>query len=463
MAQESNFELIAADSKQVNLVYLQQAFSAFKSRDFKKAEEYYRFLSERLKTAPNIRAALAESLIFQEKYKEAFNLLKKSVNELPHSSRLHDHYAVLLAEIGNKDLAIKHFRRAIELDPGNTVAYYQMAFIDPKLLSLKDVENIESLSENPSIEGKHDRRIQFTLGKYYEYKKEYEKSFSHYKKGNYSKKLELNFQSESWSRFIHDIIKKTPIEVIHSIPYGSAPYRNIIIIGMPRSGTTLVEQILDSHPAVCGIGESTLLSKVAMSSKEWSNSTIGYPDYLRNLSFECTDSIGKHYIELLEQKSPRTRIFAEKLPANYAILPFILAILPRSKIIYCKRDPIDTCFSCYANLFTSGQDFSYDLGHLATYYKDFHIMMEHWKHVLPVPIYEVQYEKLVSSINREVHNLLSFCDLPFHYNCLRFHKNKRPIHTASSAQVRKPIYSSSISRAENYKEFLGELECLKNL
>ena len=232
----------------------------------------------------------------------------------------------------------------------------------------------------------------------------------------------------------------------------------IFIVGMPRSGTSLLEQILSSHSMVFGGGEVGEL-----------NNTIEEFDLkyskLPNLSTSDREKIGSRYIERMRKTFNKNRFsneifFTDKLPQNFLFAGIINLILPKSKIIHIKRDPLDACLSMFSHPFSSGHDYSYNLETLAIYYNNYKRIMKHWATVLPNDIYDISYDKLVQSSEIEIKNLLEFCNLPFENNCLEFYKNKREVLTPSSSQVRKKIYNSSSGRSKNYEIFLDDFKKL---
>lgn len=234
----------------------------------------------------------------------------------------------------------------------------------------------------------------------------------------------------------------------------------IFIVGMPRSGTSLIEQILSSCPGVYGAGEMTDLDDVLQSLPGLDgDGRAHYPEAVALLSEDALRQLGETYIERVWQLAPDARRITDKLPANFQHVGLIHLILPQAKIIHAMRDPMDSCFSCYARLFEGGNlDFSYDLGSVGRYYGRYIRLMQHWRRVLPIgTLLDVHYEDMVASTEIQARRLLDYLELPWDDRCLDFHRNRRVVRTASLAQVRKPIYRSSVARWQNFEAHLGPL------
>jgi tetratricopeptide (TPR) repeat protein len=230
---------------------------------------------------------------------------------------------------------------------------------------------------------------------------------------------------------------------------GERSPKPIFIVGMPRSGTTLVEQLLAAHPNVAAGGELSILREVVMAEMGASSDAL---DAAR------LQQMGRRYIDLVSPIAPGAQRITDKMPGNFVLIGMIRLILPQASIIHVRRDPIDTCLSCFSKLFTQGQRFANDLGELGRYYRSYRALMAHWRRVLPAgAMLEVDYEDLVSDFQPQAARILDYCGLEWSPQCLAFDKAERPVRTASAAQVRKPIYTTSVGRARNYGELLKPL------
>jgi Flp pilus assembly protein TadD len=234
--------------------------------------------------------------------------------------------------------------------------------------------------------------------------------------------------------------------------------RPVFIIGMPRSGTSLVEQILATHPEVFGAGELPALSIIALetSSAAWAQGEP-YPNSLDMLSTRRADELAARYLSVIEPMNLAARYVTDKMPTNFLHLGLIELMFPDSRIIHCVRNPLDTCLSCYTSNFANGNEFAFELSHLGPYYREYGRMMDHWRQVLTLPMLEVRYEDVVLDTEGQVRRMLEFLGLPWDPRCLKFHENPRPVQTSSKDQVTRPIYVSSIGRWKFYERHLGEL------
>lgn len=231
--------------------------------------------------------------------------------------------------------------------------------------------------------------------------------------------------------------------------------RPVFIVGMPRSGTTLVEQILASHAQVYGAGELPMLIRLGHSVVKREREK--YPDCLDLLSVRMADRLAAEYLSHIEALDPAATYVTDKMPFNFMYLGMIALLFPDCHVIHCTRDPLDTCLSCYMTDLSVGNRFAHDLKRVGTFYRDYRRLMSHWKNVLNFPMLEVSYEQVVSDVETQTRRMLEFLDLPFDERCLQFHQNARYVSTASKEQVRRPIYSSSVGRWRNYRRHLEPL------
>ena len=243
-------------------------------------------------------------------------------------------------------------------------------------------------------------------------------------------------------------------EWLGSLPHAThGSRRPVFILGMPRSGTSLVEQILASHPQVYGAGELDAFAPVAAALSR----NGPYPQSLGSLSQAQMDQIATAHLAALEKLNATATHVTDKTPYNFLHLDLIELLFPQAHVIHCVRDPLDTCLSCYMTDFTSGNEFAWDLNNLGHYCRQYRRLMEHWKQVLTIPMLEVRYEDVVRDIEDQTRRMLAFIGLPWDDNCLRFHESQRPMMTASRDQVRQPLYSTSIGRWRHYETHLAPL------
>jgi len=244
---------------------------------------------------------------------------------------------------------------------------------------------------------------------------------------------------------------------------GESSAKPIFIIGMPRSGTTLIEQILASHPQVFGAGELTLFERAIGDVR----SGIGgasrgdvsrHPEIVLQMSSDEFQKLGARYLAAIERLAPTASHVTDKMPTNFVFAGLIHLALPHASIIHAVRDPVDTCISCFSKLFTEGNFHTYDLAELGRYYRHYQGLMAHWHQVLPPGrILDVAYEDIVADLEGEARRIMAHCGLPWDARCLDFHSTERVVRTASAAQVRRPIYASSVGRRRAYQSMLGPL------
>lgn len=300
--------------------------------------------------------------------------------------------------------------------------------------------------------------IHFQLADLYDDLGEYDQAFSHLKTANDLKPRK--YVPKSQEKIFAAIKNICTRDLLTEAPKANVPGKEMIfIVGMPRSGTSLTEQILASHPQVFGAGELDEIGAISHRLAKIMKTNLNYPKNLIGLDQKSINEAAQSYLERIEQMTPqdKTRV-TDKMPQNFLHLGLIYLMFPQAKIIHCRRDPLDTCLSCYfQNFVAQGLAFAYDLQNLGHYYRLYQDLMNHWHQVLPYPIYDLQYEKLIKEPEREIRKLLEFCALDWHPGCLRFYETKRDIKTASYDQARKPIYKTSVGRWKNYAKYLEPL------
>jgi tetratricopeptide (TPR) repeat protein len=347
-------------------------------------------------------------------------------------------------ETGDFEAARATLERVLELDPGCAPAWLALAELQasaPGDTALARME--ELLADAPSMRGTEAAmQMHFALGKAYHKAGGTTAAFRHFAAGNAAKRATLNYDVAGDERFARETIAFfTPAMIAKLTGTGDASRAPIFVLGMPRSGTSLVEQILASHPGVHGAGELTLFDRA-----------------LEECGAADLTALGARYLALVDQVAPADKRVVDKLPSNFRHAALLHLALPRARIVHCVRDPLDTCFSCYTTLFTGRQDFSFDLAETGRYYRAYAALADHWRAVLPPGVMlDVRYEELVADIEAGARRLLAFCDLPWNDAVLRYYETHRPVRTASYRQVREPIYTTSIGSAQRYRPHLQPL------
>ena len=295
------------------------------------------------------------------------------------------------------------------------------------------------------------------MAKAYEDIRNFDKSFTFYKKANSLYRKKINFslseENEKFKKIKNTFDKNLFIKYLNTGHLDSSP---IFIVGMPRSGTTLVEQILSSHNKVFGADEIEFIPEIM--SKNFGNTDLNlFFEGVLNFDAKDLKKIGEEYCKKIQNYSNNSERTTDKLPKNFLSIGFIKLILPNSKIIHCIRNPKDTIFSIFKNHFPSGQiTFAYELNEIVEYYNLYHNLMKYWNEILPNFIFNLEYENLVSNTEIQIRNLLNFCKLDWQNACLEFYSNKRPIKTASDIQVRNKMYNTSIDAWKNYEKYLKD-------
>jgi tetratricopeptide (TPR) repeat protein len=366
----------------------------------------------------------------------------------------------LYIELGRLDKAEELFLRALEFKPDNTSARIHITQAkktrpgDANFAALLEEEkNSSGFSENKMMS------LHFALGKCHDDIKEYDRAFPHFVAGCKIKRAKLSYDATKIERQfagVTEIFNKDAIDRLRGA--GDPSDVPVFVLGMPRSGTTLTEQIIASHPDVYGAGELHDLLRIAERNTGISTAPITFPNNLCALDQKILSAWGAEYVAGMLRRAPDAKRITDKMPSNYFAVGLIHLMLPNAKIIHVNRSPVDTCLSCYTRLFNRKQEHTYDLAELGRYYVRYAHLMDHWRKVLPAGAFlDVQYEDIVADQEAQARRLIEYCGLEWDPACLDFHNTKRSIRTASVTQVRQPIYTSSVERWRHYDKFLGPL------
>lgn len=364
---------------------------------------------------------------------------------------------------GQQSDAIDAYRRCAEANPSFGEAYWslsnlktfrftdeEIAAIEAQLASVTDATNDDDAASEIAFS--------FTLGKAYEDRKDYAKAFDYYYRGNSKKRFMVNYDPIEYQNNNDRIIEVFTREFFAEREgWGHSDASPILILGLPRSGSTLLEQILASHSQVEGTAELHYLLRAATHSGMNRSDGIKYPQVMHELSAHHVRGIGEEYIENTLKHRTGSPYFTDKMPNNFTGIGFLHTILPNAKVIDARRHPLDSCLGTFKQLFASGQLFSYDLYDLAHYYTQYMRMIDHWNEVLPGKVLTCHYEDTVADLEGQSRAIAEHCGLTWEESMLEFHKNTRAVRTASSEQVRQPIYSSSVALWRRYEDQLQEL------
>ena len=360
---------------------------------------------------------------------------------------------------GKFDEAVEKYKNAYQLNPRCGDAYWSLANTKRYVFETDEIESMRALVNSEEVSVKDRTHVHFALGKALEDKSSYKDSFEHYKMGNALKSSDVKYSPDSTEDLIKQLITTCTSEWATSIEANlSSTATPIFIVGLPRAGSTLVEQILASHSKVEGTSELHNILSIALKLKGKSKLNQTYPNKLIQLSLEEREKLGKHYLANTEDYRTNKPFFIDKMPNNFLHIGLIKSILPNSKIIDARREPMACCFSGFKQLFGDGQDFSYDLEWIGRYYKGYLEIMDHWHALFPSQIFKVQHEDLIENTDKVIESLLAYCGLNNEPQCARFYENKRTVLTPSSEQVRQPIFKDGMNQWRNYEPFLGPLK-----
>ena len=365
-----------------------------------------------------------------------------------------------LKTIGKQDEAIKAYRDCIRVRPDNGEIYWSLANLKTYRFSDEQIAEMAARVDNPEgLTEQSEVNFLFALGKAHDDRQDYDKAWRYYARGNGKQRMLAQYdpvQTETINDAIVEVFDKALLE--EKAGKGCPDRAPIFVLGLPRSGSTLVEQILASHSQVEGTSELPYLGRVAMSLNRNRADGVNYPEAVRELEAAHLTALGEDYINYAQlHRTEGKPFFIDKMPNNFPTIGFLNLILPQAKIIDARRHPLDACVGNFRQHYAKGQTFSYDLTDLGEYCLQYLRMMDHWHQALPGRILTVQYEEMVMDFESQARRLLDHCELPWEEACGRFYETERPVRTASSEQVRQPIYTGALNFWRNYERHLDEL------
>ena len=404
------------------------------------------------------RNNLGNAFLEQGRLDNAMAHYRRALASKPDYAEAHGNLGNALLKQGKLSAAKGAYEQAIALAPAKPL-YYRHLF-DLHTVAAGDshfAAAVELAQRLPSLPVDDQKELHFALGKAYADQQQYQVSSRHFLAGNALMRRGLSYdEKETMDIFarIGAVFTADLIGARHGS--GNPSVAPIFIVGMPRSGTTLVEQILASHPLVFAAGELNEFQQVVLRLTAPDLESICFPEVVPSLSGETLHQIGSNYLDAVQ--SAGALRFTDKMPQNFCFLGLIHLALPNARIIHVRRNPLDTCLSCFTHLFGDGQRYTYDLGELGRYYQAYQTMMERWRRVLPDGIMlEVGYEDIVADTDAQARRIVAHCGLEWDAACLQFFATQRPVLTVSAAQVRQPIYRSSVSRWRPYGDLLRPL------
>jgi len=440
---------------------------------------------------PEAHNNLGVALRNVNEFEESLECFQTAVRLKPLYVRARINLGHALQLLGRLDDALAEFLEALRLEPKNALALSHLSNLAQHgyyRFPAEQVHALEELAALTDIPPEEHCRIHFALARLRDKAGAYDEAFAHCTRGNelrreYDRRRGLLFDPDAHHAVIDRLIATCTPEYFQQVgSFGNDSELPIFVVGMMRSGTTLAEQILASHPRVHGAGELPDIERLV--GGEWSvvsgtqrrpeplttphppltthdspptTHHSPYPQCLSSLNAATARTLAEDYLERLRRRGGPAARVVDKMPFNFLHLGFIATLFPRARIIHCRRDAIDTCLSCFFQNFTDVHPFAFDLRHLAQYYREYERLMAHWARVLPVPIFNLQYEELTTDQEAVSRRLLAFCGLEWDDRCLRFHETNRPIRTASALQVRQPMYQTSVGRWKHYQAHLRPL------
>jgi tetratricopeptide (TPR) repeat protein len=420
-------------------------------RNCGKADDAIDLYRRALKQAPNathVLFNLARVLKDKRAFEEAIDQLKKGIKIDKNYYRLHHDLALCYEEQGRFQDAARHYQEVLRIKPDHYKALANMISLrafEPSLSLIDQAKRCLDKSEITLIE---KAKLHNGLGKYFDRNAKFDEAFEHFLKSNQAQKeMQGPYDREKNERLFESLKTVFSSKTFSAYEHcGSASERPIFVVGMPRSGTTLTEQILTSHPQIFGAGELSEIPSIVQ------DLGVNYPECVTAARPELLEQSATRYLELIETVSPLdARFVVDKFPFNFLHIGLIYTLFPNAKLIHCRRNPIDTLLSCFVEMFDIvEQQFATDLDRIKEYILQKEMLMAHWKRVLPTTIFELQYETLVANQERETRRLINFCGVEWDDTCLNFHATNRQVTTPSRWQVRQPIYQSSSGRWRNY-------------
>jgi len=424
------------------------------------AVESYRRAIELKPDNPQTLCNWGTALAQLERFDEAEAKFRRAIALDPGCAGAYNNLGLSLKERGRLAEATSAAEQAIRLAPKNPSYYEHLGAVRSFVPGDRHVAALEALADDPaSLRTVERMHLHFALAKAYDDIGRPQAAFPQWLAANALKRRQIAYdEAATLGRMDRTRALFRADFVASRQGCGARSPLPVFIVGMPRSGTTLIEQILASHPEVCGAGELTLFEEAADAVREALPGAPPGPEMVAAMSRDHLRAVGARYLDKLAQRAPGAARITDKLPGNFIFTGLIHLAMPDATIIHAVRDPLDTCLSCFCVHFTKGQPHTYDLAELGRYYRHYRALMAHWRRALPAQrVMDVHYEQLVGDLEGQARRIIAHCGLAWDARCLDFHRTERPVRTASAAQVRQPIYASSVGRWRPYRDFLGPL------
>ena len=400
------------------------------------------------------RIKLAQVLRELGRAKEAMVEVEEAIKLKPDSSEAHVILALVLRELGQKDRAIDRLECLLTDQPRCGHLYYQIAMLEPKQ---ELIPALEKLLSDPDLPISDRFFCHFALGNILRGSKSYDQAFDHFLKGNTLYRKTFVYDAREHAALVDGLIEAYSAQFFQDKrQFGSTSRLPVFILGMPRSGSTLVEQIVCSHPQVYGAGELQAVSTIIQTIAQQLEHANPYPECMSLFDKQMSEEYSERYLQVLALHSTDAKHVTDKFPGNYFKIGLIKTLFPDARIIHCQRNPLDSCISIFFHCITDW-NWSFDLTELGQYYLDYQRLMTHWQNVFPGEIFTVQYEDLVMEQEKVSKQMIDYLGLEWDEKCLDFHNSERDVRTISNMQVRKPMYKNSMNRWKHYEKHLQPL------
>ena len=410
----------------------------------------------------DIHVALGDMLSIVGRSAAALESYERCLERSPDDPAALNGRGHMLRIAGSRDAAEESYRRCAEVSPEPGDAWWNLASLHGYRAADDEVAAMRAMLDAGELAAGNEIAIHFALARACEHREDFAEAWQHYELGNAGKRSLVKYdpvENEVLHGHLQELCTADVFEEKSGTP--RTDKTPLFVVGMPRSGSTLIEQILASHSMVEGAGELPYIIMISTALGTNHSDSLRYPEIIKELNAAEFTGLGRSYLHytqthLVEDKA----YFTDKMPANFSHIGLIRLILPHAKIIDARRNPLATCVANYRQLFAQGKNQSYDLTELAEYFLQYDEIMRHWNEVLPGQILRVQYEDVVADLAGEVRRLLEFCELPFEEACINYHQSSRPVNTASSEQVRKPIYDSAVDFWKHYESHLDDVKAI---
>ena len=446
------------DNVRVHMDYIQ---ALRKRQKFGPALEQARQLLETSPGNPQFQSIYAIECMQTGDYEEALSLFDRVLERIPGDPITLTSKGHAYKTCGRYDEAVASYREALSSKPQHGEAWYSLSNLKVYSFSDGELERMHAQASSDGLPHADRVHLNFALGKAYEDRDDFETSFRFYEQGNRSKKAASSYDADKMTEELRAQQRVCTAEMLsRGATAGHTAGDPIFVVGLPRAGSTLLEQILSSHSGVDGTLElpNVLSYSQQLRRRGRNGPEPDYPEILAELSDEELNQFGRQYIDDTRIHRHGAPFFVDKMPNNFRHIGLIHLILPNAKIIDARRHPMACGFSGYKQLFAEGQQFTYDLANLGQYYRDYVELMDHWDTVLPGKVLRVQYEDVVGDLETQVRRILDHCGLEFEPGCLSFHRTERAVRTPSSEQVRQPIFKSGLDYWRNYESWLDPLK-----